>query len=109
LALGDDIRIADLAKLVVSDGLSVREVELRVRETTGGRQQKQKAASGTPGDTRAAEVRQIEEQLRRRFQTDAKLTLTGKTQGQISLSFYSNEDLSRLLELLLGGAQRDIA
>ena len=109
LALGDDIRIADLAKLVVSEGLSVREVERRVRETTGGRSQKHKNAAVSPSDARPAEVRHIEEQLRRRFQTDAKLTLTGKAEGQISLSFYSNEDLSRLLELLLGSAERGIA
>jgi len=109
LALGDDIRIADLAKLVVSEGLSVREVEQRVRETTGGRGGKAKASTPKPGEARPAEARLIEEQLRRRFQTDVKLALSGKAQGEIRLSFYNNEDLSRLLELLLGTAERGIA
>jgi ParB family chromosome partitioning protein len=109
LALGDDIRIADLAKLVVSEGLSVREVEQRVRETTGGRGGKAKTATPKPGEARPAEARLIEEQLRRRFQTDVKLALSGKAQGEIRLSFYNNEDLSRLLELLLGTAERGIA
>lgn len=109
LALGDDIRIADLAKLVVSEGLSVREVEQRVRETTGGRGAKAKPGTPKPGDARPAEARLIEEQLRRRFQTDVKLALSGKAQGEIRLSFYNNEDLSRLLELLLGTAERGIA
>ncbi len=109
LSLGDDIRIADLAKLVVAEGLSVREVERRVREATGGRAASRKSATPKPGDSRPAEARHIEEQLRRRFQTDVKLTLTDKAAGQISLSFYSNEDLTRLLELLLGGAERGIA
>lgn len=109
LALGDDIRIADLAKLVVSEGLSVREVEQRVRETTGGRGGKTKSTVPKPGDARPAEARLIEEQLRRRFQTDVKLALSGKAQGEIRLSFYNNEDLSRLLELLLGTAGRGIA
>ncbi len=45
----------------------------------------------------------------RRFQTDVKLALSGKAQGEIRLSFYNNEDLSRLLELLLGTAERGIA
>lgn len=108
LALGDDIRIADLAKIVIAEGLSVRAVEQRVRETTGGRASVRKAAT-TSSDTRPAEARHIEEQLRRKFQTDVKLTLTGKAQGQIGLSFYNNEDLSRLLELLLGNAGRGIA
>lgn len=109
LSLGDDIRIADLAKIVVSEGLSVREVEQRVRETTGGRAGKRKGSTAKAADGRPAEARQIEEQLRRKFQTDVKLTLTGKAQGQIALSFYNNEDLSRLLELLLDGAERGIA
>ena len=108
LALGDDIRIADLAKIVIAEGLSVRAVEQRVRETTGGRTGARKA-TGTSGDARPAEARHIEEQLRRKFQTDVKLTLSGKAQGQISLSFYNNEDLSRLLELLLGNTERGIA
>jgi ParB family chromosome partitioning protein len=109
LSLGDDIRIADLAKIVVAEGLSVRTVEQRVRESTGGSAGKRKRPAGVAGDHRPEEARRIEEQLRRKFQTDAVLTLTGKEQGQISLSFYSNEDLSRLLDLLLGGAERGIA
>jgi len=109
LSLGDDIRIADLAKIVVSEGLSVREVEQRVRETTGGRAGHRKGTAAKAADRRPAEARQIEEQLRRKYQTDVKLTLTGAAQGQISLSFYNNEDLSRLLELLLDGAERGIA
>jgi ParB family chromosome partitioning protein len=108
LALGDDIRIADLAKIVIAEGLSVRAVEQRVRETTGGRPGTRKTPASS-GDARPAEARHIEEQLRRKFQTDVKLTLTGKEQGQISLLFYNNEDLSRLLELLLGNAERGIA
>ncbi len=109
LSLGDDIRIADLAKIVVAEGLSVREVERRVREATGGRASSRKAEAPKAGDARPAEARHIEEQLRRKYQTDVKLTLTGKAQGQISLSFYNNEDLTRLLDLLLTGAERGIA
>lgn len=109
LSLGDDIRMADLAKLVVAEGLSVREVEQRVRETTGGRAGKGRGSSPRPGEARPAEARQIEDQLRRRFQTDVKLTLSGKAQGEIRLAFYSNDDLTRLLDLLLGSAERGIA
>jgi len=104
LALGDDIRIAELAKVVIAEGLSVRQVEQRVRESTGGRSRARKGPVAKLADSRPVEARHVEEQLRRKFQTDAKLTLTGKTQGHISLSFYSNEDLSRLLELLLDGS-----
>ncbi|MBW7932693.1 MAG: ParB/RepB/Spo0J family partition protein [Gemmatimonadaceae bacterium] len=110
LSLGDDIRIAELAKVVVTDGLSVREVERRVREATGGEPRAgRKNAAAKSGDARPAEARLIEEQLRRKYQTDVKLALTGQAQGQISFSFYNNEDLSRLLDLLLGASERGIA
>jgi len=109
LSLGDDIRIAELAKLVATEGLSVREVEQRVREATGTRSRADKGAVAKPGETRPAEARQIEDQLRRRFQTDVKLTLSGKAQGEIRLAFYNNDDLSRLLDLLLAGTERGIA
>lgn len=113
LSLGDDIRMADLAKLVVTEGLSVRAVEQRVREATGGRAGAAKGAgkgsAAKPGDARPAEARLIEDRLRRQFQTDVKLTLSGKAQGEIRLAFYNNDDLSRLLDLLLGGAERGIA
>jgi ParB family transcriptional regulator, chromosome partitioning protein len=109
LSLGDDIRIADLAKVVVAEGLSVREVERRVRETTGGRGTPKKGKGASTTDARPAEARHIEEQLRRKYQTDVKLALTGAAQGTISLSFYNNDDLARLLELLLDSAARGIA
>lgn len=110
LSLGDDIRIAELAKVVAADGLSVREVERRVREATGGAPRAgRKNAAAKSSDARPAEARLIEEQLRRKYQTDVKLALTGQAQGQISFSFYNNEDLSRLLDLLLGASERGIA
>jgi ParB family chromosome partitioning protein len=109
LSLGDDIRIADLAKLVAAEGLSVREVERRVREATGAQSRAGTGTTVKPGETRPAEARLIEDQLRRRYQTDVKLALSGKAQGEIRLSFYSNDDLSRLLDLLLAGAERGIA
>lgn len=109
LSLGDDIRIADLARIVAIEGLSVRQVEQRVRELTGGRARTHKGTASKPADTQSSEARHIEEQLRRKYQTDARITLTGATQGHVSLSFYSNEDLSRLLELLLDGSTRGLA
>lgn len=109
LSLSDDIRIADLAKLVIAEGMSVREVERRVRESTSGNGKPRKGSKVKTTDARPPEARHIEERLRRRFQTDVKVNLTGAEQGSISLSFYNNDDLSRLLDLLLVGAERSIA
>jgi len=95
----DDPRIAtNLAREAVAQGLSVREVEDRVR---GGR-----APERRPRLTRrvgpAPEVRRVEDALRRRLGTDVRVTLRAKGKGQIHVSFYSNDDLARLLEVILG-------
>src|SRR5213593_1106179 len=50
----------------------------------------------------AREVRRIEDALRRRLGTDVRVTLRAKGKGQIHVNFYSNDDLARLLELILG-------
>jgi ParB family chromosome partitioning protein len=102
LALGDERAIADLAREVITEGHSVREVERRVRAAT----RKSKRGAGTPGvavtDSRAAEVRRLEEQLRRRLGTDIKIVQSAKERGELRIPFYSVEDFERLMELLLG-------
>jgi len=95
----DDARIATaLAKEAVTLGLSVREVEDRVR---GGRAPVRRPRL-KKGIGKAPEVRRIEEALRRRLGTDVRVTLRAKGKGQIHVNFYSNDDLARLLELMLG-------
>jgi hypothetical protein len=40
--------------------------------------------------------------LRRYLQTDVRITLTAGDRGQLAVSFYSAEDLERVLDLVLG-------
>lgn len=103
LGIGNEHRIADLAKEVVSQGLSVREVERRVREMArpAAAAIKETAAASAP-DVRSAEVRRLEDGLRRRFGTDARIVQSAKDRGEIRLPFYSVDDFERLLELLRG-------
>jgi len=98
LALADARVATSLAKEAVDLGLSVREVEDRVR---GGRAPVRRPRL-KKGVGQAPEVRRIEEALRRRLGTDVRVTLRAKGKGQIHLNFYSNDDLARLLELILG-------
>lgn len=100
LGAGHETRMADLARAIVSEGLSVREVERRVREVNPGKPARAKGARGTGGDTRAPEVRRIEETLRRRFGSDVKITQSGATKGEIRIPFYSADDFERVVELL---------
>src|SRR5216117_1020224 len=98
LALEDPKVATNLAREAVAQGLSVREVEDRVR---GGRapERRPRMKRGLGG---APEVRRVEDALRRRLGTDVRVTLRAKGKGQIHLSFYSNDDLARLLEVILG-------
>lgn len=100
LGLGDAAKIADLARVIVSEGLSVRDVEQRVRQ-----EGKPRAGNnpGVPTDSRSAEVRRLEDELRKHLGTDARILQSGKSaKGEVRIPFYNSEDFDRLLELLLG-------
>src|SRR5438132_547587 len=56
----------------------------------------------SPVDEARGYVRRIEDALRRRLGTDVRVTLRAKGKGQLHVNFYSNDDLARLLELILG-------
>ncbi|HTY06158.1 MAG TPA: ParB/RepB/Spo0J family partition protein [Gemmatimonadales bacterium] len=95
----DDPRVAaNLAREAVAQGLSVREVEDRVR---GGRMPERRPRL-KKGVGPAPEVRRVEDALRRHLGTDVRVSLRAKGKGQVHIAFYSNEDLARLLELILG-------
>ena len=97
LALDDARAVTALAREVVAQGLSVRDVEDRVR---GGRapERRPRLKRGVA----APEVRRVEDALRRRLGTDVRITLRAKGKGQLHIAFYSNDDLARLMELILG-------
>ncbi len=99
LALENDEAIARLAKQAVADGWSVREIEERVRgegRTSRATRRRRDAKALSP------DARRVEEVLRRRLATDVKLHPRRRGRGFLTIQYYSNDDLSRLLELLLG-------
>ena len=98
LALDDPQLATTLAREAVGQGLSVRDVEDRVR---GGRAPLRRPRLKR-GTGHAPEVRRVEDALRRRLGTDVRVTLRAKGKGQIHIAFYSNDDLARVLELVLG-------
>jgi ParB family chromosome partitioning protein len=105
LALGDDQRMIALARDIVAEGLSVRAVEQRVRES-GKKNKSARAAAKSPATVRApAEISRMEEELRRRLQTDVKVQLTSTDKGEVHISFYSVDDLERVLDIILGATR----
>ena len=98
LALDDPRTVTALAREATAQGLSVRDVEDRVR---GGRAPERRPRLKR-GLAPAPEVRRVEDALRRRLGTDVRVTLRAKGKGQLHVAFYSNDDLARILELILG-------
>lgn len=110
LALADPTHAESLARVAVERRLNVRDLEQLVRDRSGAepktvakpRPSKEIEPAGDPG------ARVIEDELRRYLQTDVRLRLSGAAKGTIELSFYSGDDLDRLLELILRDGRREI-
>jgi ParB family transcriptional regulator, chromosome partitioning protein len=102
LPLATERAIVDMARDVVANSWSVREVEKRVqagRPKPPAAGKKPEAAAPPPGAS-GAMVRQIEEKLRRKLQTGVSIQLSAKDKGEVRIAFFSNDDLERLLEVL---------
>ncbi|NUO64612.1 MAG: ParB/RepB/Spo0J family partition protein [Gemmatimonadaceae bacterium] len=104
LALPNEREITAAANEIVARGLTVRDVERLARD--GGKGKPARPDRGGV-DTRPPEVRRIEDQLRKRLQTDVQVALAGKEKGELRIPFYSADDLERVLDLLLG-THRDV-
>ena len=99
LALDNESQITALALQIVARGLSAREVERQVRMSG---QEQPKTGKGRPkkADVRPPEIKSLEQQLRKYFQTDVEITVKKGNRGSVIVSFYSPEDLDRVLEIM---------
>jgi ParB family chromosome partitioning protein len=113
LALSGQHSLVGLAKEAVSNGMSVRALEQRVRELNAPAESVQSPSPylehqrrpSTPAADPA--VRNIEDQIRSYLQTDVRVRIGEGDKGVIELTFYSNDDLDRLLDLILRDNRRD--
>ena len=102
VSLEDERRALQLATEAVARQLSVRELERRVREIQEPPRAKlPSTASPKPAPTSPV-IRRMEDELRKRLQTDVRLKLSGAERGTIEVSFYSADDLERVLDVVLG-------
>ena len=106
VAVPEEGEVLRLAKEAVDQGWSVRETEARAKGEAVTTSPAAPAAAG--GRTRSVQkmatgdVRRVEDALRKRLGTDIRVTTRRKGRGFISISYYSNDDLARVLELILG-------
>jgi ParB family transcriptional regulator, chromosome partitioning protein len=116
LSVPDVNDVVPLANQAVEQGWSVRDLEARARGESAPSGNGGAASSGAvtrsqPGNKSesrpapkmaSAEVRRVEDALRKRLGTDVRVTSRRRGRGFISISYYSNDDLARVLELILG-------
>lgn len=105
LEQADALAVADR---IVSGGLSVRQAEEIARSRRGAttppavRQQ-------VGARKRSAMTRQLEDELRHYLQTDVQIELRGDANGAVRISFYSADDLERLMGLMIRNRPSDHA
>lgn len=112
LAVKDERRQLELANEIVARQLSVRDVEARARDLSGEPAPKKQNAVAPvvpayPAANADPAVRRIEEQLRKRLQTDVSIRAAGNERGIIRISFYNPDDLERVLDIVLGTNRSD--
>ena len=104
LGVGDPERMLELAREAVSNGWSVRQMEGAVagRRDGSAPSPSQGASRKSQRGTTPADVKRVEDALRKHLGTDVRVTSRRRGRGFLTVSYYSNDDLARLLELILG-------
>jgi ParB family chromosome partitioning protein len=96
LGLGDRQSMLDMAATAAKDGLSVRQVEDRVRSGRPTKKAKRSKAAG-----RSQKTSFYEEKLMKMY--DSRVVITPGANGEVRFSFHSTADRDRLIHQLLTG------
>ncbi len=98
LGLGSSKEMVLLARDVITDKLTVRETEARVKTARGGGplSMKKKGAQKHA----SPEAKKLVEDLQRRLGTKVKLVERGSGKGTLEVEFFSYEDLDRIVALI---------
>jgi ParB family chromosome partitioning protein len=91
LGVSNKKKRAELAKKVVAQDLSVRQLEELVKKPEGATRRRTKMKS--------PELVELEDDLQRRFGTKVTVTYR-KGAGKIAIEYYSDDELERLLDLI---------
>ena len=92
-AVKDEKRQIELAERVVSEGLSVRQIE-KLAQESGKTSVKRK-----PRKTKSADEKRVEMELREALGTKVSLQRKG-ARGKIEIEFFNGEEMERLIDLL---------
>jgi ParB family chromosome partitioning protein len=95
LGLSKAHEMVALARAVVTEKLTVRETEARVKA-----QRSPAPAKKRPGARQSPEARRLVEDLQRRLGTKVRLVERGGGKGTLEVDFFSYEDLERIVQLI---------
>ena len=107
LAISNEREMLELARETVAKGLTVRDVEQRARgSATPATSRASKRKGGERASGLNAELKRLQDELRRHLQTDVTITVGDHERGKIEIAFYSSDDLERVLDLVLASRER---
>jgi ParB family chromosome partitioning protein len=96
VTINDPSKQIYINQLILQQGLSVRKVEEMVREM----QKPQPKKEGKQPEPISYQVQKIQDSLASRFSSKVKIKIDGQGKGAIEIPFLSEDDLTRILEML---------
>ncbi len=112
ITIDDDAAQVELLEATIAEDFSVREVERRVRAWHEAREAAEppddeeadepEAAADAQPDRDALQLEVYRDKLRSYLSTQVKIKHRADGEGRIEISYYSEEDLERILDLVLG-------
>lgn len=97
LGLAKPVEMVNLARAVITEKLTVRETEAKVKSLRGvpaGGSKKKSAQKASP------EAKRLVEDLQRRLGTKVRLVEKGAGKGSLEIEYFSYEDLERIIGLI---------
>jgi ParB family chromosome partitioning protein len=99
----------NIAKRVIERGLSVRVTEQLVREAANGKAPRKTASTEQPDNHSGKDpnIKEAEKKLSRALGREVRIVPTnGERQGQVEISFFSNEELNYIYNLLMSATAK---
>lgn len=96
LAFGDPAKQHEMCRRIVTEGLSVRQVEALVAAERPAKSNKGRAEKSH----RTSHVAELEATLRECLRTQVEIRLQAKDRGQIVVDFANNDEFERIVELI---------
>jgi ParB family chromosome partitioning protein len=100
----DPVRQLDVSKHIIANGLSVHATEAYVKQTAAEARSPASPGEGGKGyhtkSEKTAHVASVEDELRQKLGMKVEIRVKDKDRGQLIVSFESNDDFERMLEVL---------